>query len=112
NALAGEMNTDITSEPLGAGAGGRLVYLHDLWPSEQEIQRTMLAAVSAEMFRRQYSSVFEGDERWRGLPVPTGDRFAWEADSTYIRRPPFLEHVTPEPAAPAEIRGARVLALL
>jgi aconitate hydratase len=72
----------------------------------------MLSAVTSEMFRSQYASVFTGDEMWRGLPVPTGDRFAWEADSTYIRRPPFLENLSSDPAAPTEIRGARVLALL
>ena len=72
----------------------------------------MLAALSADMFREQYASVFAGDERWQKLPVPTGDRFAWEADSTYIRRPPFIENLSKEPAAPVEIAGARVLALL
>ncbi len=111
-ALAGSMNIDITTEPLGVGHDGTPVYLRDLWPTQQEIQQTMLAALSAEMFREQYASVFEGDARWRTLPVPTGDRFAWEAGSTYIRRPPFLEGLTHEPAAPVEISGARVLALL
>ena len=111
-ALAGSLNVDLTTEPLGTGNNGQPVYLTDIWPSEQEIQRVMLGAVSAEMFRQRYAGVFEGDELWRTLPVPTGDRFAWEPDSTYIRRPPFLENLTREPAAPAEIRGARVLALL
>jgi aconitate hydratase len=111
-ALVGSLNVDLTSEPLGTGRDGRPVYLKDVWPSEQEIQRTMAAAVSAEMFRRQYAEVFEGDDLWRSLPVPTGDRFAWEADSTYIRRPPFLEQLSPEPPPAVEIRGARVLALL
>jgi aconitate hydratase len=111
-ALAGSLKVDLTSEPIGTGRDGRPVYLKDIWPSQQEIQRTMLSAVSAEMFRRQYARVFEGDARWRDLPVPTGDRFAWDEDSTYIRNPPFLEDVTLEPPPPAEIRGARVLALL
>ena len=111
-ALAGSMNIDVTTEPLGTGRDGKPVFLKDLWPSSQEIQKTMLESVSAEMFRSQYAHVFEGAERWRSLPVPTGDRFAWEADSTYIRRPPFLENLTKEPAKPAEIQGARVLALL
>jgi aconitate hydratase A / 2-methylisocitrate dehydratase len=111
-ALAGSLNVDLTTEPLGTGRDGRPVYLKDVWPSQQDIERTRLAAVSAEMFRRQYATVFEGDALWRSLPVPTGDRFAWEAASTYIRRPPFLEGITPEPAPQAEIRGARVLALL
>jgi aconitate hydratase len=111
-AISGTMNLDLTTEPLGVDQAGHPVYLRDLWPTQQEIQQTMLAALSAEMFREQYASVFEGDVRWRNLPVPTGDRFAWEADSTYIRRPPFLENLTAEPAAPSEIAGARALALL
>jgi aconitate hydratase len=111
-AIAGTMNRDLTTEPLGTDASGVPVYLKDLWPTQQEIQQTMLASVSVDMFREQYSKVFEGDERWRTLPVPTGDRFAWDADSTYIRRPPFLENLTLEPSAPVEITDARVLALL
>jgi aconitate hydratase len=111
-ALAGSLTVDLTTEPLGVGTSGKPVFLKDIWPTGQEIQQTMLTAVSAEMFREQYSRVFEGEELWRSLPVPTGDRFAWEADSTYIRRPPFLEHLTTEPAPLAEIRGARLLALL
>ena len=98
-ALAGTMNIDLTKEPLGTSDDGTPVYLKDIWPSEQEIQQTMLHAVTDEAFRRQYAKVFEGDERWRALPVPTGDRFAWEDSSTYIRRPPFLENLTMEPAA-------------
>ena len=111
-ALAGTLNVDVSSEPLGTSKDGRPVYLKDLWPTQQEIQRTMLSSVSAEMFREQYASVFEGDALWRSLPVPTGERFAWDNDSTYIRRPPFLEGLSREPAAPVEIAGARVLALL
>ena len=111
-ALAGSMNIDITTEPLGTGTDGRPVYLKDIWPTEQEIQTAMLSSVTAEAFTSQYASVFEGDARWRALPVPTGDRFAWEGDSTYIRRPPFLEGLSMTPAPPADIRGARVLALL
>jgi aconitate hydratase len=111
-ALAGSLNVDLTTEPLGTGRDGRPVFLADIWPSEEEIQQTMLTAVSAEMFRRQYATVFDGDERWQQLPVPTGDRFAWQADSTYVRRPPFLEGITREPVPLAHIRQARVLALL
>jgi aconitate hydratase len=88
------------------------VYLKDIWPTNAEIQRTLLSSLSADMYRQQYASVFEGDAHWKGLPVPTGDRFAWEADSTYIRRPPFVEHLSKEPAAPKDVNGARVLALL
>ena len=111
-AIAGSLNIDITTEPLGTGKDGKPVYLKDVWPTQQEIQQTMLTAVTSAMFREQYASVFAGDRLWQALPVPTGDRFAWEADSTYIRRPPFLENLSKEPAAPVEITGARVLALL
>ena len=111
-AIAGTMNLDLTTEPLGIGTDGAPVFLKDLWPTQKEIQETMLASLSADMFREQYSKVFEGDERWRALPVPTGGQFAWDGDSTYIRRPPFLENLSPEPAAPIEITGARALAVL
>jgi aconitate hydratase len=111
-ALAGRMQIDLTSEPLGTGSDGKPVYLKDIWPSEREIQETMLKAVKSHMFREQYAEVFNGDERWRSLPVPTGERFAWEEDSTYIRNPPFFENITLEPKPPSDILGARVLALL
>jgi aconitate hydratase len=111
-AIAGSLNVDLSREPLGTGRDGQPVYLKDIWPSGQEIQRTMLSAVSAEMFRAQYAKVFEGQERWRSLPVPTGDRFAWDEASTYIRRPPFLDGITRELSAPVELTGARALALL
>jgi len=111
-ALAGSMNVNVATDALGFDRAGKPVYLADIWPSGQEIQRTMLSAVSADMFRKQYSEVFEGGDLWRSLPVPTGDRFAWESDSTYIRRPPFLEGLTLEPRGASEIRGARALAVL
>jgi aconitate hydratase A / 2-methylisocitrate dehydratase len=111
-ALTGSMNVDLTSEPLGNGRDGRPVYLKDLWPTEREIQETMLASVSPEMFRRQYASVFNGDDLWRSLPIPTGDRFAWEGSSTYVRKPPFVDGLSREPKPLLEISGARVLAVL
>jgi aconitate hydratase len=111
-ALAGTMNLDLTTEPLGTGKDGKPVYLKDIWPSERELQETMLAAVKSEQFVKQYADVFRGDERWQKLDVPTGNRFAWASDSTYVRNPPFLENVTMEPAALQNIAGARVLALL
>jgi aconitate hydratase len=111
-ALAGTMNLDLTTEPLGKGHDGRDVYLKDIWPSEQEVQQVMLHAVTEEAFRAQYAHVFDGDRRWRELPVPTGDRYQWEESSTYIRRPPFLENITREPQARHDIQKARVLALL
>jgi aconitate hydratase len=111
-AIAGRLTVDLTTEPIGIGRDGEPVFLRDLWPSEREIQETMLTAVNAAMFREQYADVFHGDERWRSLPVPTGDRFAWDAASTYIRNPPFFEDLAPQPAPLKDIRGARVLAIL
>ncbi len=111
-ALAGRMQVDLTSEPLGADATGTPVFLRDLWPSEREIQETMLRSVRKDMFREKYADVFEGDARWRTLPVPEGERFEWSEDSTYIRNPPFFDGVTLQPTAPTDIRGARVLAVL
>ena len=111
-ALAGKMQIDLTTEPLGIGSDGQPVYLKDIWPTEREIQSTMLMAVKTEMFRSKYADVFKGDERWRGLPVPAGERFEWDDDSTYIRNPPFFEGLTMEPTPPADITGARVLAVL
>jgi aconitate hydratase len=111
-ALAGRMQIDLTTEPLGTDRQGEPVYLKDIWPTEREIQATMLSSVKAEMFREQYAHVFEGDERWRSLPIPTGERFEWTDESTYIRNPPFFEGLTQEPSPPSDIRGARVLAML
>jgi aconitate hydratase len=111
-ALAGKMQIDLTSEPLGTGSDGQPVYLKDIWPSEREIQQTMLSSVKSEMFRSKYAEVFDGDDRWRSLPVPAGERFAWDDDSTYIRNPPFFEGLTLEPAPLADIVGARPLAVL
>jgi aconitate hydratase len=111
-ALAGKMQIDLTSEPLGTGSDGQPVYLRDIWPAEREIQQTMLSSVRRDMFQDQYAHVFDGDARWRSLPVPQGEAFAWDQDSTYIRNPPFFEGVTLVPAPQSDLRGARVLALL
>jgi len=111
-ALAGSMNIDLTTEPLGTGKDGQPVYLKDVWPTEKEIQAAMLHSVTSDAYRQQYANVFEGQERWKNLPVPTGDRFAWEADSTYIRKPPFLENLSMTPAPSSDITGARALAVL
>jgi aconitate hydratase len=111
-ALAGRMQVDLTCEPLGTGSDGQPVYLKDIWPTGREIQETMLSSVKSEMFSRKYAEVFEGDERWRSLPNPTGELFEWTDESTYIRNPPFFEGLTLEPAPPSDIRSARVLALL
>jgi aconitate hydratase len=111
-ALAGTMDIDLQQDPLGTDAEGQEVYLRDIWPSEREIHDTIASAVQSDMFRRSYGEVFEGDERWNSLEVPGGDRFAWEADSTYVRQPPYFEDMPAEPAAIREIEGARVLAKL
>jgi aconitate hydratase len=111
-ALAGKMQIDLTTEPLGTGSDGQPVYLKDIWPTEREIQETMLKAVRSEMFRKTYAQVFEGDTRWQSLPSPTGERYDWDEGSTYIRNPPFFEGLTPDPAPLADILGARVLAVL
>jgi aconitate hydratase len=111
-ALAGSMNIDLTTEPLGTGTDGQPVYLKDIWPTEREIQDAMLTSVTKDAYQRQYENVFDGDERWRTLPVPTGDRFAWDGASTYIRRPTFLENLSMTPAPLTDITGARALAVL
>jgi aconitate hydratase len=111
-ALAGTMDTDIVGEPLGQDESGEDVYLHDIWPSEQEVAETIGEAVRADMFRKSYGEVFAGDERWNGLSVPEGERFAWEEHSTYVRLPPYFQGMPAEPQEVRDIRGARVLALL
>ena len=111
-ALAGRVDIDLTSEPLGVGSDGRPVYLADIWPSPDQVRATIGEAVSPELFRRTYASVFEGDDRWRALPVPEGDRYAWDEASTYIAAPPFFTGLSAEPEPVGDIRGARVLALL
>jgi len=111
-AIAGTMDIDLTSEPLGTGSDGQPVFLRDIWPSPQEVQETINAAVSAEMFRKGYVDVFAGDERWTSLPTPTGDTFEWDASSTYVRKPPYFDGMAHTPAAVTDIAGARVLARL
>ena len=111
-ALAGRITIDLTTEPLGTDRNGVPVYLREVWPTEREIQETMLSAVTSTMFREQYADVFSGDERWKSLQVPGGDRFAWDPGSNYIRNPPFFEHITMDTVPIGDIIGARVLALL
>ncbi len=111
-ALAGRMDFDFESEPLGQGSDGEDVFLRDVWPSTEEIRETVAHAVRKEMFEKNYANVFEGDARWKAIQVPEEDRYTWP-DSTYVRRPPFFEDMDPEPADSAEpIEGARVLAKL
>ncbi len=111
-ALAGRMDVDMVNEPLGQDAQGKPVYLRDIWPTPQEIESTVRAAVSTSMFHKQYGEVFHGDERWRSLPVPEGDLYAWDERSTYIKHPPFFDDMPATPPLLEDIRGARVLAVL
>jgi aconitate hydratase len=112
-ALAGTVEIDLLSEPLGTDRDGAPVYLADIWPSPEEVRATIASAVSPEIFKRIYASVFDGDELWRGLPVPVGSsRYAWDPTSTYVARPPFLDGMGRQPAPVTDIEGARVLALL
>jgi aconitate hydratase A / 2-methylisocitrate dehydratase len=111
-AIAGTMDIDLVDDPLGVDGDGNEVYLKDIWPSTKEIAQTVEEAVQSDMFRKSYGEVFDGDERWNGLDVPTGDRFAWDADSTYVRQPPYFEGLPPEPTPVEDVEGARVLAKL
>ncbi|MGH8938920.1 MAG: aconitate hydratase AcnA, partial [Actinomycetes bacterium] len=111
-ALAGSMDVDITSEPLGTGTDGTGVYLKDIWPSSQEIQEVVDSAIASEMFSRDYADVFAGDERWQNLPTPSGDTFEWDAESTYVRKPPYFDGMPAEPTPVEDVTGARVLAKL
>jgi aconitate hydratase len=111
-ALAGTVDIDLDKEPLGNGADGQPVYLRDIWPSSQEIAQTVENSVRAQVFSRSYGDVFTGDENWRNLPVPTGDLYEWDPNSTYVQEPPFFQNLSPEPGALSDIHGARVLAML
>ena len=111
-ALAGTMDFDFDAQPLGTDSDGQEVYLADIWPDADEVQSTIDSSIDTEMFTTQYANVFEGDERWRSLPTPTGDTFDWDAESTYVRKPPYFDGMTLEPAPVSDIVDARVLALL
>ena len=111
-ALAGRMDMDITREPLGNDQEGNPVYLKDIWPTPEEVRNEIGKSVRPEMFKKEYGEVFEGDERWKRLPTPEGELFAWDPHSTYVRKAPYFEGMTKTPAQPKDITGARVLALL
>jgi aconitate hydratase len=111
-ALAGRVDIDMLSEPLGTGSDGAPVFLADIWPEPAEIRAVIGESIDPELFRRTYAVVFEGDERWRTLPIPDGDRYAWDPASTYIAKPPFFDGLAAEPTPPRDIEGARVLAVL
>jgi aconitate hydratase len=111
-ALAGSVDKDLTTEPLGEDPDGQPVYLSEIWPTAEEIQETIARSVKPELFAHQYAQVFNGDEHWASLPVPEGSLYEWDADSTYVQEPPFFQDLSPEPAAISGITGARVLVKL
>ncbi|MGB5951909.1 MAG: aconitate hydratase [Ornithinimicrobium sp.] len=111
-ALAGSMDFDFDSTPLGTSEDGDDVYLNDIWPDASLVEETIASSISREMFTEDYEDVFAGDERWTSLPTPEGDTFDWESDSTYVRKPPYFDGMGAEPDALHDIDGARVLALL
>src|SRR5690606_14648934 len=104
-ALAGTVDIDFNTEPLGHDQNGEPVYLRDIWPSQDEIRETIERSINAEMFKAQYATVFDGDEQWARLPVPDGDLYEWDPDSTYIQEPPFFVDMSKEPGAIQEIQG-------
>ncbi len=111
-ALAGTMDMDFDSEPLGTDESGAPVYLHDIWPTAAEVQATIDASIDRAMFTKDYADVFAGDDRWQSLPTPQGDTFVWDAGSTYVRKPPYFDGMAREPEPVTDIAGARVLAKL
>ena len=111
-AIAGRVDIDFAKEPLGADSHGAPVYLKDIWPTQAEVSHAVATALKSEMFAKEYGEVYEGDESWRSLPVPVGDRYAWDDSSTYVKHPPYFEGMGLEPAAVADPSGLRVLALL
>ncbi len=111
-ALLGRMDSDIVNEPLGTGTDGQPVYLRDIWPTDAEVQQVIRQAIDDDMYARRYADVFAGDQTWQNLPTPTGSTFAWDAESTYVRKPPYFEGMQPVPAPVTDVTGARVLAKL
>ena len=111
-ALAGTLDLDITTEPLGTGKDGKPVYLKDIWPSDKEVQELLLKSIDSEMFRKSYASVFSGDANWQSIKAPTGKRYTWDEKSTYVKNPPYFDGMTMTPAAISDISGARALAVL
>ncbi|MDP9340266.1 MAG: aconitate hydratase AcnA [Acidobacteriota bacterium] len=111
-ALAGRMDIDLTTESLGNDTVGKPVYLRDIWPTPQEIEKTVRDAVTSEMYSHQYAQVFEGDAHWKSMPVPQGDIYKWDPNSTYIKLAPYFDNMPKDPPALSDVRGARVLAML
>jgi aconitate hydratase len=111
-ALAGRMDMDLTTESLGTDKAGNPVYLREIWPTPQEVEKTVRESVTSEQYRKQYAEVFEGDPRWKAMPVPEGDLYKWDSNSTYIKLPPYFDNMPKAPAPLTDIHGARVLAVL
>jgi aconitate hydratase len=111
-ALAGRIDIDLVNDPLGQDPGGRPVYLRDIWPSNEEVQKTVRQAVGREMFQHEYAQAFNGDDNWRSLPVPAGEIYHWDELSTYIKKPPYFEHMADPATSVTDLSGMRVLALL
>jgi aconitate hydratase len=111
-ALAGSLDVDLTTEPLGTGRDGKPVMLADVWPSDIEVQELLKRSIDSQMFRTSYASVFQGDENWAGIQVPAGKRYAWDTKSTYVKNPPYFDGMTMTPPPLADVRGARALAVL
>jgi aconitate hydratase len=111
-ALAGRIDIDLRKDSLGKGKDGKPVYLADIWPSQREVEQALSTAITSEMFRKSYGEVYAGDERWRGLPVPKGETYSWDKDSTYIRQAPYFDDMTIKPSSIDDIKSARVLAVL
>jgi aconitate hydratase len=111
-ALAGSMDVDLTTEPLGTGSDGEPVFLRDIWPSPQDVAAVVGEAITSDMYARSYSDVFAGTQRWQSIEVPAGETFSWDPESTYVRKPPYFDGIEREPAPLTDISGARVLAKL
>jgi aconitate hydratase len=111
-ALAGNMDVDLYDQPLGIGSDGDAVYLKDIWPTAHEIHKTIATCIDSDMFLKSYASIFRGDEHWRSLPVPEGEIYAWDEDSTYVRNPPYFDGMTMDLDPIVDIKGARILAML
>ena len=111
-ALAGRIDVDLRKDPLGTDKDGAPVFLADVWPTQREVEEAVEHSISSDMFRKSYAEVYDGDAHWRGLPVPQGDTYAWDEHSTYIRRAPYFDEMKRKPGAIADIRDARVLAVL
>jgi aconitate hydratase len=111
-ALAGTLDVDLATEPLGTGSNGQPVFLKDIWPTQKEVQDTVLRAIDSQMFRDSYATVFKGDENWSSIKIPQGNVYAWEKGSTYVKNPPYFDGMTMTPAKVGDVHGARALAVL